>query len=154
MLLFITAQGCIKINNNVTNTPELFVEHLESSIMKSDSNLFNNLLINKEDLVETLISEDSKLTYQYSDKVFRIASDETFYHEYIKQTVNAQQKIKSDINKFTEKFDASDYSISNNGLELKGILTYSKNQTKTDSIKFAAVKIHSNWFLESIAAIN
>jgi hypothetical protein len=144
------------LNSNAinTNTPELFVELLENSFTKSDSNLFNNLLINKEDLVEILINEDSKLTYQYSDKLFRIASDKTFYLEYIKQTVNAQQKIRNNINKLTEKFEETNYSVSNNGLELTGILVLNKNQTKTDSIKFAAVKIHSNWFLESIAVIN
>jgi hypothetical protein len=148
--------GCKSEKNDLvfTNTPELFIEKLKDNFLKSDAESFNSLLIEKNDLVKILINENNKIAYQYSDEIFNIASDNSYYQKYRQQTIDVQKKISTRINRYTGAFQKAGYSVSESGIELKGILIFKRNYVKIDSIRFEAVKIKENWFLERLSLSN
>ncbi len=156
LLLLLIAVGCKSEKNDpvFTNTPELFIEKLEDNFLKSDAESFKSLLIEKNDLVKILIDEDNKIAYQYSDEIFKIASDNSCYKNYCTRTIATKYEISNRINRYTGMFQKAVFSIEKSGVELKGTLIFKKNYLKIDTIKFEAVKIRENWFLKRLSLLN
>ena len=152
LAFFLSLWSCVsEINLSKPSNPALLITQIHLAFIVDDTRQLNNLMVDKDELINTLTDKNDEIIYAYDFDLFTMATDDETYEAYKRRVLKSYQTIKEHpVNWKKTNIQKATYQTDSLQITIKGCLLIRDDKNNIDSIHFKGVKLLNSWVLTEL----